>query len=119
MKKFILALALLPISFTYCADKKNESSKDAPKAAVTTEKQDDDRMTKYLTNYKGIVTGSIALALGINTILRAKSALDEAFRQDNRQREEKFYGYFCNALINGFVAWQAFVCSQKTWKQIK
>lgn len=118
MKKFILALALLPISFTYAADKKKELSKEASKEAVTVEKEDDG-ITKYLTNYKGIATGSIALALGINTVLRAKSAYDVARSKAAPNKEQSFYGYFCNALINGFVAWQAFVCSQKTWKQIK
>lgn len=115
MKKcFILALSLVPTTFAYSAENiKKESIKDT----VTVEKEDD-KVTKYLTNYKGIVTGAIAVALGINTILRSKQAF-EAVKSKDLATNRLFYGYFCNALLNGFVAWHAFVCSQKSWRQIK
>lgn len=113
-KCFVLALSLLPTTLAYSAEK---IKKETVKETVAVEKEDDG-VTKYLTNYKGIVTGAIAVALGINTILRSKQAFDVA-RSKDVHREQASYGFFCNALLNGFVAWQAFVCSQKSWKQIK
>ena len=114
MKKIYILALLVTLSAPLVA------AVEAKKENSPVEKKEEQKLSKYFTNYKGIATGSVAIILAINASFRLQEMKDKLLSKDpNPKKNREAFTLFCNALLNAYVSWQAYNCSAKTWRQIR
>lgn len=78
------------------------------------QKKQESPISAYLTNYKGIFTGAVALTSGINTLLHTW----DIFNTNEEDGYGARYHYFSIALLSAFISTKAYQSSKKSWKAL-